>query len=257
MKAHHHLIVINHVGSSRKSKKKIVNPLSKSIVKLNNLVEQQENEVRQMRVQYQKKLKNEREEKEKARVKEMLKLRLERAKREKILIAKEEMRRKRNLSLLQEYFNNWNQFVLTRFDERCMEEENMANLKVIFLKWSVYVKTALYERNDRIQRKHRIDQYRAWVKKSHIFKKWSRFCKKGKSVRKRQRQIDLFAQKNRKKRVWKRWRLKIKYVVRRKESTTMTLLYKWRRKNNCFRKWCTFVNDVQNFEIKDYVEKAR
>ena len=241
----------NHVGSSRKSKKKIVNPLSKSIVKLNNLVEQQENEVRQMRVQYQKKLKNEREEKEKARVKEMLKLRLERAKREKILIAKEEMRRKRNLSLLQEYFNNWNQFVLTRFDERCMEEENMANLKVIFLKWSVYVKTALYERNDRIQRKHRIDQYRAWVKKSHIFKKWSRFCKKRKSVRKRQRQIDLFAQKNRKKRVWKRWRLKIKYVVRRRENYhKATLLYKWRRKNNCFRKWCTFVNDVQKFRNK-------
>ena len=170
---------------------------------------------------------------EKARVKEMLKLRLERAKREKILIAKEEMRRKRNLSLLQEYFNNWNQFVLTRFDERCMEEENMANLKVVFLKWSVYVKTALYERNDRIQRKHRIDQYRAWVKKSHIFKKWSRFCKKRKSVRKRQRQIDLFAQKNRKKRVWKRWRLKIKYVVRRRENYhKATLLYKWRRKNN-------------------------
>ena len=85
------------------------NPLSKSIDHLNTLVEKQENEVRQMRIEYQRKLQKEKEEK-KARVKNLLKMRLERAS-AKILIAKEDLRRRRDTMLLQKCFNSWNQFV--------------------------------------------------------------------------------------------------------------------------------------------------
>jgi hypothetical protein len=233
----------NHVSSTSAKK---VNPLSKSIVKLNSLVEQQENEVRQMRIQYQKKLKIEREEKEKTRVKEMLRLRLERAKREKILIAKEEMRRKRNASLMQTYFNNWNEFTLRSIDRRFMEEESKANLKVIFLKWSVFVKTTVFERNAFIKRKTRVEQYRLWVKMSHTFNKWSIFCKERKRHKRKQRQINRFTQLHRKKRVWKKWKLKVKHIVRRRENgLKATSFYQWRRKNKYFTKWCTYVNDVQ------------
>ena len=109
-----------------------------------------------MRIEYQRKLKKEKEEKEKARVKNLLKMRLERAKREKILIAKEDLRRRRDTKLLQKCFNSWNQFVMAAFNNRCAKEENEATKKIIFLKWSVYVKTALADRRDMARRKARV-----------------------------------------------------------------------------------------------------
>ena len=227
------------------------NPLSKSIDHLSTLVEKQENEVRQMRIEYQRKLKKEKEEKEKARVKNLLKMRLERAKREKILIAKEDLRRRRDTSLLQTCFNSWNQFVLAAFDDRCAKEENDATMKIIFLKWSVYVKTALADQRDTARRKARVQQYRMWVKQSRTFDKWVQFYRNRKHQRKKQRKIDIFARGRRLKRFWSRWRLRVKHVVRRKENNLKaTLLYTWRTKNVSLKAWCAFVSQRQKERMK-------
>ena len=227
------------------------NPLSKSIDHLNTLVEKQENEVRQMRIEYQRKLQKEKEAKEKARVKNLLKMRLERAKREKILIAKEDLRRRRDTMLLQKCFNSWNQFVVAAFDNRCAKEENEATKKIIFLKWSVYVKTALADRRDMARREARVKQYRMWIKQSRTFDKWVNFYRSRKLQRKKQRKIDRFVRGRRLKRFWSRWRLRVKHVVRRKENNLKaTLLYAWRTKNVSFKAWCAFVSQRQKERIK-------
>ena len=142
------------------------------------------------------------------------------------------MRRKRNASLLQRYFNNWNEFTLRSIDRRFMQEESKANLKVMFLKWSVFVKTTVLERNAFIKRKTRVEQYRSWVKMSRIFNKWSIFCKERKRYKRKQRQINSFTQLHRKKRVWKKWKLKVRHIVRHRENChRATSFYQWRRKN--------------------------
>ena len=234
-----------------KEKSRSRNPLSKSIDHLNTLVEKQENEVRQMRIEYQRKLKKEKEEKEKARVKNLLKMRLERAKREKILIAKEDLRRRRDTVLLQRCFDSWNQFVMAAFNNRCAKEENEATKKIIFLKWSVYVKTALADRRDMARRKARVQQYRMWIKQSRTFDKWVNFYRSRKRQRKKQRKIDRFVRGRRLKRFWSRWRVRVKHVVRRKENNLKaTLLYAWRTKNVSFKAWCAFVSQRQKERIK-------
>ena len=51
--------------------------------------------------------------------------------------------------------------------------------------------------------------------------------------------------------MWKKWKLKVRHIVRHRENChRATSFYQWRRKNNCFRRWCTYVSDVQKSRNK-------
>ena len=140
---------------------------------------------------------------------------------------------------------------MAAFDNRCAKEENDATKKIIFLKWSVYVKTALADRRDMARREARVQQYRMWVKQSRTFDKWVHFYRNRKLQRKNKK-IDRFVRGRRLKRFWSRWRLRVKHCQTQEENNLKaTLLYTHGEQKMClFKAWCAFVSQRQKERIK-------
>ena len=235
--------------SSRKG-----NPLSKSIGKLSDLVQEEEDRVRRMRKEFEEKLKQERAEKEKAKMRETLRLRLERAKREKVALAKEEMRRKNRWTVLFKIFGEWRRYAheLKAVNDRLAQSR--AGMSTAFTAWRYYVSDSVGARQKSAAAEERALNFANWMRQTRAWDKWNAFVTARIRTRIHQKRVARMAWESVTKRFLLRWTVRTRECVAARERRHRADgLAVWTRLNKNWQRWCTYVEETK----KHRVQKAR